>query len=56
MEIGTTDEEPNNSDDCALNSTQEETLQGPITDNDTRQSRHSAAVEGRDKIIACFTD
>ena len=56
LEVGTTDEEPNNYDDCTPNSTQKEIPQELTADNDTRRARHSAAVEPRDKIIGCFTD
>ena len=56
LEVVTTDKELKSSSDCTPNSTQEETLQEPITNNDTRRSSRSTAVEARDKIIACFTD
>ena len=56
LEVGTTNEEPNNSNDCTPDSTQQEIPQEPTADNDTRRARHSAAVEARDKIIGCFTD
>ena len=56
LEVGTTDEELNNSADCTPDLMQKETPHGPTTDNDTSQSHRSAAVKARDMIIACFTD
>ena len=35
LEVGTTNEQPNSSADCIPDSMQEETPQGPTTDNDT---------------------